>query len=92
MKLTKTSGAAVAAAAAAFIVAGAAAPVMAGDMGHGAAGKNVHCHGVNVCKGKTACKTAGNACKGQNGCKGKGFVAVSADACAAIGGKTDEKK
>ncbi len=88
MKLTKTSGATIAAAAAAFILSG---TVMAPTSVQ-AAEKNIHCFGVNVCKGKTACKTAGNACKGQNGCKGKGFVAVSADACAAIGGSTEEKK
>lgn len=84
MKLTKTSGATIAAAAAAFIMSGTV--VAAGEMAHAAAGKNVHCYGVNVCKGKTACKTAGNACKGQNACKGKGFVAISKEACDAIGG------
>ncbi len=82
MKMSKNSGAAIAAAAAAFILSGTvAAPVSANE-----AAKNVKCFGVNVCKGKTACKTAGNACKGQNACKGKGFVVVSPEACSAIGG------
>jgi len=87
MKLNKKSGAVLAASAAAFLLSGAAmAPVSAADKG------NVHCFGVNVCKGNSACKTASNACKGQNACKGKGFVAVSADACKAIGGSETPKK
>ena len=84
MKLPKTSGATLAAAAAAFILSG---TVMA-PVSSQAAEKNVQCFGVNVCKGKSACKTANSACKGQNSCKGKGFVSVSAEACAAIGGTT----
>jgi len=47
---------------------------------------NVHCYGVNKCKGHNDCKSAGNACKGQASCKGQGFVNMSADACSAIGG------
>lgn len=52
------------------------------------AGENadVHCYGVNVCKGHNDCKTASNACKGQAVCKGHGFVVVSEKACADIGG------
>ncbi len=30
---------------------------------------DVHCYGVNVCKGHNDCKISGNACKGQNDCK-----------------------
>ena len=30
-----------------------------------------------------------NACKGQAGCKGSGYVATTADACTALGGKMD---
>jgi len=51
---------------------------------------NVHCYGVNVCKGHNDCKTAENACKGQAACKGHGFVAMSAKACDDIGGKVGE--
>jgi uncharacterized membrane protein len=47
---------------------------------------NVHCYGVNICKGHNDCKTAENACKGQAKCKGHGFVAMSAEACDHIGG------
>jgi hypothetical protein len=46
-----------------------------------------HCYGVNVCNGHNDCKTAENACKGQAACKGHGFVALSASACADVGGK-----
>jgi hypothetical protein len=51
------------------------------------AGGEVHCYGVNECKGKGACAGADNACKAQNSCKGKGFVDVnSADECTKQGG------
>ena len=53
----------------------------------GEAGKNVHCYGVNKCKGHNDCKTAKNACKGHASCKGQGFVSVSAKACDHLGGK-----
>jgi uncharacterized membrane protein len=60
------------------------APVFAeGD----SAKKNVHCYGVNKCKGHNDCKTAKNACKGHGSCKGQGFVSVSAKACEHLGGK-----
>jgi hypothetical protein len=52
----------------------------------GASEADVHCFGVNACKGQTACKTADNACNGQNACKGKGWLAMSAEACAEAGG------
>ena len=41
----------------------------------------VKCEGVNACKGKTACKSAGNACAGKNACKGKGFLMVTEEEC-----------
>jgi len=46
----------------------------------------VHCYGVNTCKGHNDCKTATNACKGQGSCKAQGFVALSAKACGDVGG------
>ena len=48
---------------------------------------NVKCMGVNECAGHGGCKSAANECKGHNGCKGKGFVEMTADDCAAKGGK-----
>ena len=30
---------------------------------------NVHCYGVNVCKGHNDCKAQGNSCTGHNNCK-----------------------
>ena len=47
----------------------------------------VHCSGVNACKGHGACATAGHDCKGKNACKGKGWVPMSKDECMAKGGK-----
>lgn len=47
----------------------------------------VKCEGINECKGKTTCATAGNACAGQNSCKGKGVLEVTAKECKAKKGK-----
>jgi hypothetical protein len=55
-----------------------------------AAGDDVHCYGVNSCKGTSACKTAKNECKGMNACKGSGFVMKSSDECKKLGGTTEE--
>ncbi len=85
MKLTKTSGVTIAAAAAALMLGGVvSAPTSA------QAAEKVQCFGVNSCKGQGACKTASNECKGQNGCKGQGFVSLTAAECTAKGGKTSQ--
>ena len=47
---------------------------------------NVHCYGVNKCKGHNDCKTAANACKGHGACKGQGFVKLSAVECSKVTG------
>jgi len=87
MKLNVNSGAAIAAAAAALLIAGTAisAPVqLAADDAKG------HCMGANACKGKSACKTASNECKGMNACKGQGFVEMTEAECAKVEGATFE--
>lgn len=48
--------------------------------------EDVHCGGVNACKGKGMCGGAGHSCGGKNECKGAGVVAVSQAACDALGG------
>lgn len=53
----------------------------------GSSSSNVHCYGVNKCKGHNDCKTASNSCKGHASCKGHGFVKVSEKACDHLGGK-----
>lgn len=50
----------------------------------------VHCYGVNGCKGQNDCKTAHNACKGQGSCKGQGFKTMSLTSCKDAGGKVGE--
>jgi uncharacterized membrane protein len=80
MKASKTTNVALAIAAASLF---AFAPVAS----HASEDAQVHCYGVNKCKGHNDCKSATNACKGQSSCKGKGFVAMSEHACDAIGGK-----
>jgi len=49
--------------------------------------KNIHCYGVNKCKGHNDCKSASNACKGHASCKGHGFISMSAKSCDHVGGK-----
>lgn len=82
MQITKkTTGFAVAAAA--LLIAGCASDEKMdksmSDMGQ--------CHGVNSCKGKSACATEESACQGQNGCKGKGWISNSKADCDANNGK-----
>lgn len=64
--------------------------LMAQDTAAPAAEATVHCGGVTSCKGSSDCKTADNACKGQNTCKGHGFKVMTAEECAAAGGKAEE--
>jgi len=78
---TRTSGIALATAAAALFAMGtiAATPAYAAD--------GVKCVGVNACKGHSECKTAKNDCKGMNACKGQGWVTKASEAeCKAAGG------
>ncbi len=51
----------------------------------------VHCYGINSCKGTSDCKTAHNDCKGMNACKGHGFKIMSAKKCEAAGGRQTEE-
>lgn len=84
MKVNKSTGVALALAAAGLF---AVAP-MAANAGSGH--DNVHCYGVNKCKGNNDCKTASNACKGKSSCKGHGFVSMSESACEKVGGKVGD--
>jgi hypothetical protein len=79
----KAIGVALAVAAAGMI--STATPVYAGS-----SSANIHCYGVNQCKGHNDCKTANNACKGHGSCKGQGFVAMSQSACDNMGGKVGQ--
>lgn len=76
------SGASLAAAAALILAAGAV------TLGNQAQAAEVHCSGINACKGTSSCKSANNSCKGLNACKGQGWVpTASADECTSQGGK-----
>lgn len=78
----KTTGAAIAVAAAALFLAGPIVPANA------ASHAQVKCSGINSCKGTSECKTATSACKGQNSCKGHGWVHTkTAKECQEKGGK-----
>ncbi len=83
MTMKSAAAGAALALAAASLFAGMSTQVFAADA-------NVHCYGVNGCKGQNDCKTASNACKGQGSCKGQGFKAMTAAACTEAGGKVGE--
>ena len=75
-----------------FLIASAAAGlVLSGAVGaradEGKTGGEVHCSGINACKGQGACAGAGHACGGKNGCKGQGIVKTSEKECKEKGGK-----
>ncbi len=82
---TVKSAASIAATAALFAVMSIAttAPVQA-------KAKQVHCYGVNSCKGTSDCKSYNHDCKGLNSCKGQGFKAESKKQCAAEHGSLTE--
>ncbi len=77
----KLTGIALAAAAAGMFVTAGIGSAFAAEYG------KIQCEGVNACKGKSDCKTAGNACKGQNACKGKGYLELSEKDCNAAKAK-----
>ena len=84
MKVNKTTGVALAVAAAGLF---AIAPMTVTVAEEG----KVHCYGVNKCKGHNDCKTANNACKGKGSCKGQGFLNMSSkEECKEAGGKVGE--
>jgi hypothetical protein len=80
----------------ALIASAAAALLLSGGVTARAAEKDggeIHCAGINACKGQGSCAGADNSCKGKNACKGKGFVDLSsADECVKKGGKVVEPK
>ena len=81
--ITKATGAALAIAAATLM--GCASNGV--TTGSASVSENVHCFGVNKCKGHNDCKTASNACKGHSACKGHGFISMPAKSCDHVGGK-----
>ena len=86
MHMTK-SGVTIAASAALFAFAAItpSAPAFAAQQA-----AQVHCYGVNSCKGTSDCKTAHNSCKGMNECKGHGFKSMTEKQCTAAGGSLTE--
>jgi uncharacterized membrane protein len=51
-----------------------------------AAEGDVHCYGVNKCKGTGDCGGKGTSCAGTNACKGQGFLDMAEDDCMRIDG------
>lgn len=85
MSTLKTTGMALATAAALLFGSVAVTPAHAEDA-------KVKCQGANACKGKSACATATSSCQGQNSCKGKGYVMLSKSECDAAKKSEPEKK
>lgn len=83
MKIDVNSGAVIAAAAAALLIAGTA---FGAPMQTAAEDAKGHCMGANACQGKSACKTATNECSGQNKCQGKGWLEMTKEECEKIEG------
>ncbi len=81
--IKKLSGAAIATAAATMILSGCQST---GGGYSEPKSAEVHCHGINACKGTSACATATSSCKGQNSCKGIGWLPMTEAECDAKGG------
>ena len=83
------TGTTLAATAAALVMAAlaSAATPPAGSSGAALDAKDdIHCYGVNSCKGSADCKTTAHDCKGMNACKGHGFKAMKVGECIKAGG------
>jgi hypothetical protein len=85
MAKLKTTGMALATAAALLFGTVAVTPAHAEDA-------KIKCQGGNACKGKGACATATNACQGQNSCKGKSYVMLTKEECDAAKKKNEAEK
>jgi hypothetical protein len=75
-----------------FLIASAAAGLVLSGAIHARAeeaksGGEVHCSGINSCKGTGSCAGADHACAGKNGCKGQGIVKSTEKDCKEKGGK-----
>ena len=81
MGTNANTGMLIAAMAAGLFSAGLAAPAEAADT------DKVQCHGINGCKGKSACHTKEHACAGRNACKSKGWLLTSEKECKTKGGR-----
>ncbi len=52
------------------------------------AANDVHCYGINACKGQNDCATDTHSCKGEGSCKGTGWVSKpSVQECTKAGGQ-----
>lgn len=85
MKTQKKTGVALALAAAGMM--GASVALVSPSVS--AAGSDVHCYGVNVCKGHNDCAVKGHKCKGynecktaKNDCKGQAKCSTAGNSCA----------
>lgn len=81
----KTTGMALATAAALLFGSVAITPAHAEDA-------KVKCQGGNACKGRSACATASSSCQGLNKCKGQGYVMLTKEECEAAKKKNEAEK
>ena len=63
-----------------------AAGLVGGTISSARAADEVHCYGINSCKGKGDCGGKGHSCAGENACKGKGYLKLDKETCLKIQG------
>ncbi len=63
-----------------------AAGLVGGSIEPAQATDEVHCYGINACKGKGDCGGKGHSCAGENACKGKGYLKLDKETCLKIQG------
>ena len=81
MRPVQKSGAAIATAVAALILAIAApSGAVSADNARG------KCFGANACRGQSACNASKNGCGSGNACKGQGYLELTKKQCAKIPG------
>ena len=90
--MTNLKSATLASAAALFALSSIAVSTTAASAEGKGSAAQVHCYGVNSCKGTSDCKSGNHDCKGMNDCKGQGFKAESATQCKADGGSLTAPK
>jgi len=53
---------------------------------HAEEAEEVHCYGVNKCKGTGDCGGKGHSCANQNSCKRAGYIDMDKDTCLRLDG------
>jgi uncharacterized membrane protein len=79
---TRSRGGLIASAVAGLFAAGLVGPPTSPAQG----ADQIHCYGINACKGKGDCGGKGHSCAGENTCKAKGYLKLDKETCLKIQG------